>query len=61
MADLQVARVPTTRIVRDPAARAASTGDNMVAVTVDELPASLVLGILEVQAPVMTEATLNAA
>ena len=72
IADLQTARVPTTKIVSDPAARAGfvescklgrPAGNNVVvAVTVDERHASLVLGILEMQAPItMTEATLNAA
>jgi hypothetical protein len=71
VADLQIARVPTTRIVSDPAARAGlaescklgrSSGSGVVAVTVDDRHASLVLGILQMQAPAsMTEATLNAA
>jgi hypothetical protein len=39
-----------------------ASGDSLVAVTVDDLHASLVLSILDMQAPVaMTEAPRNAA
>ena len=74
MADLAVARVPTTTIgqfVSDPAAaeellevrnRRTTSGDRVVAVTVDERHASSVRGILAMQAPaIMTEAPLNVA
>jgi hypothetical protein len=74
VADLAVARVPTTTIrqfVNDPAAaeellevrnRRTTSGDRVVAVTVDERHARAVLEILAMQAPaVMTEAPLNMA
>jgi len=71
LADLRVARVPTVRIVSDPVVSAgllagcelpAASGDSLVAVTVDDLHTSLVLSILDMQAPVaMTEAPRNAA
>jgi hypothetical protein len=72
--DLAVARVPTTTIrqfVSDPAAeeellevrnRHTTSGDRVVAVTVDERHARTVLEILAMQAPaMMTEAPLNVA
>jgi hypothetical protein len=74
MADLAIARVPTTTIrqfVSDPAAdeellevrnRSTTSGDRVVAVTVDERHASAVRGILAMQAPaIMTEAPLYVA
>ena len=61
-----VAKVPTTRIVSDPTACAElldscnlgeASGSGVVAVTVDERHASLVLGILDMQDPAaVTEA-----
>ena len=70
-ADLEVARVPTATIrqfVSDPAAdeqllevgsRRTTSGDRIVAVTVDERHASTVVEILDMQAPaMMTEAPL---
>jgi hypothetical protein len=73
-ADLEVARVATATIrqfVSDPAAdeqllevrsRATTSGDRIVAVTVDERHASTVVEILDMQAPAMiTEAPLNVA
>jgi hypothetical protein len=72
--DLEVARVPTATIrqfVSDPAAdeqllevrnQGTTSGDRIVAVTVDELHASTVVEILDMQAPaMMTEAPLSAA
>jgi hypothetical protein len=72
--DLEVARVPTATVrqfVSDPGAdeqllevrnRCMTSGDRIVAVTVDERHASTVAGILDMQAPaMMTEAPLNAA
>jgi hypothetical protein len=72
--DLEVARVPTTRIrqfVSDPAAdeellevcnRSGASGDRVVTVTVDEHHASAVREILAMQAPaIMTEAPINVA
>jgi hypothetical protein len=72
--DLKVARVPTATIrqfVSDPAAdeqllevhnRCTTSGDRVVAVTVNERHASKVVEILAMQAPaIMTEAPLNAA
>ena len=74
VADLAVARVPTTTIrqfVSDPAAdeelrevryRRTTSGDRVVAVTVDERHARAVLEILAMQAPAtMTEAPLKVA
>jgi hypothetical protein len=74
VADLAVARVPTTTIrqfVSDPAAdeellevrnRCMTSGDRVVAVTVDERHASAVRGILAMRAPaIVTEAPLNVA
>ena len=74
MADLAIARLPTTTIrqfVSDPAAdeellevrnRSTTSGDRVVAVMVDERHASAVRGILTMQAPaIMTEAPLNVA
>jgi hypothetical protein len=71
LADLRVARVPTVRIVSDPVGSAglvigcdlpSARGDSVLAVTVDDLHASLVLSILDMQAPVaMAEAPRNAA
>jgi hypothetical protein len=72
--DLEVARVPTATIrqfVSDPAAdeqllevrnRCMTSGDRVVAVTVNERHAGTVVEILAMQAPtIMTEAPLNAA
>ena len=72
--DLRVARVPSAIIrqfVSNPAAqeelvdlrdRIMISGDRVVAVTVDDRDASLVMGILDMQAPVlMTEAPINVA
>ena len=66
--DLTVAHVPTARVVSDPAAcvglldkcnRDETPGNGVVAVTVDERHASLVMGILDMQGPtVITEASL---
>jgi hypothetical protein len=75
LADLQAARVPTARIRQfesDPAADqllkvhnpsvTTADRDRVVAVTVDERHASLVLDLLDMQAPAMlTEAPLHAA
>ena len=73
-ADLEVARVPTTTIrqfVSDSAAEGellevrnwrTTSGDRVVAVTVNERHASTVMEILAMQAPaIMTEAPLNVA
>jgi hypothetical protein len=73
-AGLEVARVPTATIrqfVSDPAAdeqlfevrnRCTTSGDRVVAVTVNERHASTVVKILAMQAPaIMTEAPLNVA
>ena len=73
-ADLEIARVPTTTIrqfVSDPAAdgellevrdRRSTSGDRVVAVTVDKHHARAVLEILAMQTPaMMTEAPLNVA
>lgn len=70
--DLNVARVPSAMVrqfVSDPGARegllelrgrSATSGDRIVAVTVEDRHASAVLGILGMQAPVsMTEAPLS--
>ena len=72
--DLEVASVPTAIIrqfVSDPAAdeqllevrnRRTTSGDRIVAVTVDERHARTVMEILDMQAPaMMTEAPLDAA
>ena len=70
--DLEVARVPTATVrqfVSDPEAdeqllevrnQGTTSGDRIVAVTVDERHASTVVEILDMQAPaIMTEAPLN--
>jgi hypothetical protein len=69
VADLMVAKVPTTSIVSDPAICAGlldgcklgeAPGTGVVAATVDERHASLVRGILDMQGPaVITEAALK--
>jgi hypothetical protein len=69
--DLKVARVPSATVrqfVSDPAAQegllelhhhSTASGDRVVAVTVEDRPASAVMGILDMRAPVtMTEAPL---
>ena len=74
VADLTVARVPSTTVrqfVNDPRAqdglqelrhRSTAPGDRIVAVTVDDRHASLVMDILGMQSPVsMTEAPHNVA
>jgi hypothetical protein len=74
LADLEAARVPTTKIrqfVSNPARSgqllevpdvSSTGGDKVVAVTVDERHASLVVSILDMQAPAMlTEAPLHVA
>jgi hypothetical protein len=74
MADLEVARVPTTAVrqfVSDPAADeevlevrngSMTSGDRAVTVTVDERHVRAVLDILGMQAPaIMTEAPIHAA
>jgi hypothetical protein len=72
--DLKVARVQSAivrQFVSDPAAEEGllelrdlqiTSGDRVVAVTVDDRHASAVMGILEMQAPaIMTEAPINVA